>query len=38
MIVDFNSQKKITENASHEILTPLGVIEIKQSVNFPLPS
>jgi signal transduction histidine kinase len=29
MIVDFNSQKKFTENASHEIQTPLAVIKSK---------
>jgi signal transduction histidine kinase len=29
MIVDYNSQKKFTENASHEIQTPLAVIKTK---------
>jgi signal transduction histidine kinase len=29
MIVDYNSQKKFTENASHEIQTPLAVIKSK---------
>jgi signal transduction histidine kinase len=29
MIVDFNIQKKFTENASHEIQTPLAVIKSK---------
>ena len=29
MIVDYNSQKKFTENASHEIQTPLAVIKVK---------
>lgn len=29
MIVDFNSQKKFTENASHEIQTPLAIIKSK---------
>lgn len=29
MIADFNSQKKFTENASHEIQTPLAVIKSK---------
>lgn len=29
MISDFNSQKKFTENASHEIQTPLAVIKTK---------
>ena len=29
MIVDYNGQKKFTENASHEIQTPLAVIKSK---------
>jgi signal transduction histidine kinase len=29
MIVDYNGQKKFTENASHEIQTPLAVIKTK---------
>jgi signal transduction histidine kinase len=29
MMVDYNSQKKFTENASHEIQTPLAVIKSK---------
>ena len=29
MIIDYNSQKKFTENASHEIQTPLAVIKSK---------
>lgn len=29
MVVDFNSQKRFTENASHEIQTPLAVIKFK---------
>ncbi|MCV9928720.1 HAMP domain-containing histidine kinase [Flavobacterium sp. LS1R49] len=29
MIMDYNSQKKFTENASHEIQTPLAVIKSK---------
>lgn len=29
MIIDYNSQKKFTENASHEIQTPLAVIKTK---------
>ena len=29
MIVDYNTQKKFTENASHEIQTPLAVIKSK---------
>lgn len=38
MIADFNNQKKFTENASHEIQTPLAVIKSKLDLLIQSPN